>query len=158
MDTNNVQANNQMKGAVFTLESAAKPKMVLKGMFELKFAHGNPQILNVQIAGDRIIRLEKPHNEVGETILSVHQLNRDFGVSPLFQVVIPGYLSLTAANRMIITDMNEGDDIEMATNNVVYVKPKEYQVAIQMLVTATRETKIVVFNPYMMPLDSLSLI
>ena len=46
--------------AVFTIDSASKPKLILKSAFSFRQNQNTSQILNIQITGDRIIRLEKP--------------------------------------------------------------------------------------------------
>lgn len=144
--------------AVFTLENVADTRLAYVNKFTFSRTSYNVSVLSLEVAGTRMVHLEKSQAVSGEVTISVYYITSVFNAEFLYTVSMPSQLSLTGDMTMYLTTLQNEADKENHLNTVINSQSKDYQISIKIQSLLTKEVGILVINPALSPFDSITLI
>jgi hypothetical protein len=115
-------------------------------------------LIALEVAGNKIINVEKANNETGEYRIGVTSLEKGHEPEFMYYVSIPPELSVEPSMKLIMTNLLDESDVEINQNTVLNFQVNSFQVCFKAKLVKTGENKVVVFNPDMPAFSSLSII
>lgn len=153
--------------AIMRIDHKSDPRLMLVSKYIMPY-HRNKDaddkfniradLICLEIAGDKVIHIEKASNITGEFRIGITSVEKGKAPQFLYYVPIPNDLSIDPNIKLIVSNLQDENDIELNQNTVLNIQPITYQICFKAMLTETRENKVVIFNPHVPAFSSLSII
>ena len=153
--------------AIMRIDHKSDPRLMLVSKYIMPY-HRNKDaddkfniradLICLEIAGDKVIHIEKASNITGEFRIGITSVEKGKAPQFLYYVPIPNDLSIDPNMKLIVSNLQDENDIELNQNTVLNIQPITYQICFKAMLTETRENKVVIFNPHVPSFSSLSII